>query len=197
MTQPVTIHPQSIEQEIISLYQSGISQKDISNQLGIGVKKIRSVLRTVGFDTSAYLRIPPEFEEVLLILLNAGISYRAVSEVTEISFHVIRDISERHSGRPRSRAYRKPLPYSATAREQGFLSRFLSGESFCAICTQLKLREEEILRCFGLVDLSVFAQHSAALRSLLKGEDISQYHERSLARKYGISTSVVKAYINS
>ena len=197
MAQSLYTDQQIPVQEIIDLYRSGMSQKDISTHLSVGLKKIRAILRKEGFNTTAYLRIPPEHEEVIHTLLRSGISYRAVSELTDISFHVVRELAQRHPDPCRRRAYRKLLSASSNVRDQEFLTRFLAGESFCVISVDLKLSEEEILRCCCLIDIADLARHSESLRARLKGEALNQCHERSLARKYGISTSVVKAYLNS
>ena len=182
--------------EIVRLYQCGMSQKDISAHLGIGLKQIRALLRWAGFNTSEYRRIPHEYEDAICVLLGAGVSYRAISEATDISFHVIRDIAERRSVKHVRHSYRRPDPGVLSLREQEFLTRYRSGESFCAVCADLSLGMEELLRCYSLLDLPARSIHSEALCRRLQAEDLRHTTERSLARKYGISISVVKAYLN-
>lgn len=181
---------------IVQLYsENGMSQNDISRLFDINLKHIRNILKQAGFDTSRYRRIPAKDEEVISILLLAGVTFRAAGEATDISFHVIRDIAERLPDRSARRIYKAPK-FTVTKREETFLSRFLSGESFCRICTSMHLSNEEILRCFSMLDNYALHQHSAALCRSLKAEDMNLNTVTSLARKYGISTSVVKAHLN-
>lgn len=182
--------------EIIHLYENGMSQNDIRRQYPVGLRTVRAVLRKAGFDTSSYRRFPVQFEEVLYVLLRAGVFYRKIADVTDISFHVIRDIAERRPGRDQRSAYLHPKVI-ITEREETFLARYQDGECFCVLCVSLGLSAKEILRCFALLDQDILARHRAALGERLRGEDMSLNTITSVARKYGISSSVVKTYLNS
>lgn len=185
------------DREIIQLYENGMSQSDINRKYNISLKHTRAVLKKAGFNTSGYRRIPAEHEEVIGALLLAGIPYRSVGEVTDMSFHVIRDIAERLPDRPDRRPYRK-LNYRKMARDEAFLSRYLDGECFCSLCVSMDLSDREIVRCYSMLNDPVsLSRHSDALRRRLNAEDKAHNTETSLARKYGISASVVKAHLNS
>ena len=184
------------QEEIIRLYKNGMSQNDISRMYGVRLQTTRAVLKEAGFDTFAYRKVPAGHEAVIQILVRAGITYRAISKATDISFHTIRDIAERRPARGMRAAYQQPKVV-ISSEEEIFLSRFLSGESFCMICDSLGLNARGILRCFALLDDTVLTQHSEALSLRLKAEDMSENTITSVARKYGISASVVKAHLNS
>ena len=183
-------------ERIVRLYKNGLSQNDISRIHNISVKHIRAILKKAGFDTASYRRIPAEYEKVIDILLLGGVTFRSAGEVTDISFHVIRDIAERLPEDSVREAYHKPK-FEITEREETFLCRFNQGECFCKLSVCMGLSKKEILRCYSMIDNSVLTKHRKALRRHLKAEDLTSNTVTSLARKYGISASVVKAHLNS
>lgn len=184
------------DDEIVYLYRNGMSQADICRKYNVGPKHTRTVLNRAGFNTSRYRRVPPEHEAVIGKLLLAGITYRDAADATDISFHVIRDIAERLPNKSRRRTYRKPR-FKPSKREETFFSRYLAGECFCRICVSMHMTGKEIVRCYAMLDDSALSLHGEALQRRLRSEDMEQNTVTSLARKYGISTSVVKAHLNS
>ncbi len=184
------------DKEIIQLYENGMSQNDIHRKYNINLKHIRAVLKDAGFNTAGYRRIPAEQEKVIRTLLLAGISYRAIGEATDMSYHVIRDIAERLPFGTGRQSYHK-RNHRMRDRDSEFLSRFLDGESFCNISISMHLDNKEILRCYSYLDHVALSRHSDALRQRLTAEDTNHNTETSLARKHGISASVVKAHLNS
>jgi len=181
---------------IISMYKRGMSQKEISEKYGVCQKRTHRVLQKAGFDTSAYRRIPNVCIEIIYVLLRAGVGYRAAGEATDISFHAIRDIAERHPrGLVRSE-YKEPR-LIITDRETAFMNRYLAGECFCMICSSMNMSRKEILRCYAMITDAILAEHRKALRARLNAEDMNYNTVASLARKYGISASIVKAHLNS
>ncbi len=184
------------ESEIIRLYENGLSQNDILRLYSVPLKTTRAILKAAGFDTASYRRIPTKHEEIIDILLRAGITLRRISEVTDISFFVISDISKRQINKIRQMRLLNDEP-ATTRRERKFLSQYLSGFSFCSIANSMSLNKKELLRCFAMLDEAAQQQHGEALRVRLNGEDMTQNTVTSLARKYGISRSVVQAHLNS
>lgn len=194
----MTKHAHSItlsDSEIIQLYENGLSQQDILRLYGIPVIKTRAVLQDAGFHTAIYRRIPLEYEEIIYVLLHAGISYRRIAEVTDISVHLIRSIAERRPNPIVEKRRIRFLP-TPTQREATFLQYYLSGHCFCVLGIYLELREQEILNCYALLDAKTVQVHHSALRCRLEEEDMQQNTVSSLARKYGISISTVKAHLN-
>lgn len=181
--------------EIIHLYENGLSQQDIRRLYDCSIKRIRNVLQTAGYNTAIYRKIPLEYEEVIQVLLRMGISYRAIAEVTDISYHVVREIAERRPNKTVKKTCIKKRE-AKTEREAMFLHYYLSGQSFCVLCVSLGLCKNEIHKCYALLDEAVIQTHRRSLRSCLLAEDLSQNTISSLARKYGISTSTVKAHLN-
>lgn len=191
-------HAQSItllDSEIIQLYDNGLSQQDILRLYGVPVIKTRAVLQDAGFHTANYRKVPLEFEEIIYVLLHAGISYRRIAEVTDISQHVIRSIAERRPN-PTVEKRRNWIPLTPTQREATFLQYYLSGQCFCVLGVYLELREQEILNCYALLDATTLQAHRRALHCRLEEEDMQQNTVSSLARKYGISASTIKAHLN-
>lgn len=181
--------------EIIRLYEKGLSQQDIHRLHSCSITKIRTVLQDAGYNTAVYRKIPLEYEEVIHVLLRARISYHAIAEATDISYHAIREIAERRSNKTVEKTCIKK-PKRKTEREAMFLHYYLSGQSFCALCVFLGLSKNEICRCYTLLDEAAIQTHRRALRSCLYAEDLSQNSISSLARKYGVSTSTIKAHLN-
>jgi transposase-like protein/very-short-patch-repair endonuclease len=67
-------------QNIISLYKSFVSIKDIATRLSINHKSVRKVLQSVGIDTTPRKNInPPDLQQVIE-LYNQGIGVRGIAE---------------------------------------------------------------------------------------------------------------------
>lgn len=183
------------DNEIIRLYKNGLSQQDISRLHGVDIEKIRAVLRRAGFHTAIYRKMPKEYEEVIYILLRAGISYHRIAAVTDISHHVIRSIAERRPDKTVKKIGKRKVS-ALTQNETKFLQHYLSGQCFCVLSVYLGLSKKEILNCYALLDENTIQVHQRALRWCLEKEDMQQNTVSSLAKKYGISISTIKAHLN-
>lgn len=181
--------------EIIRLYENGLSQQEIHRLHGCNIKRIRAVLQNAGYNTAIYRRTPMEFEDVIHVLLRAGVSYRAIAEVSDISYHVIREIADR-----RENKMIKKVPIrkrdAKSEREAIFLHHYLSGQSFCLLSASMGLTKNEIIKCYALIDDDSIRAHREALRTRIYAEDACQNTISSLARKYGVSASTIKAHLN-
>ena len=182
-------------EEIIHLYENGLSQKDIFRMYGTPIEKIRSILQEAGFHTAIYRKLPLEYEQVICILLQGGFSCQRIADVTDISYHVIRSVADRHRNKTSKKTRTRKLPVP-TEREAMFLQHYRIGQCFCALSVYLGLLKKEILNCFTLLDDPAIQAHRRALHSCLEKEDLQQSSISSLARKYGISTSTIKAHLN-
>jgi len=183
------------DEEIIHLYENGLSQQDIRSLYGGSIKRIRTVLQDAGYHTAIYRRVPLEYEQVICVLLHAGVSYRAIAEATDISYHVVRDIAERRPNKAVKKMQRKKRT-SKTERESLFLYQYLYGTPFCVLSVSMHLTKNEILHCYTLLDRDIIHTHQTSLGCRLLAENLGENTVSSLAHKYGISTSTIKAHLN-
>ena len=182
-------------EEIIALYKNGMSQKDICRKFDICYKRTSEVLKKAGFHTSKYRRCPVKHEDIIYKLYVAGISMSSIAKATDMSFHVIRDVIKRMPPRPERAIYVNPH-IELNDKDVLFLSRYTSGETFFLLCIDLNANDEDLVRFFSCIDVDIMMKHSYALCKRLKAEDMQNCTVTSLARKYGISSSVVKSHLN-
>lgn len=183
------------DEEIIALYKNGMSQKDICRKFDICYKHTSEVLKKAGFHTSKYRRCPVKHEDIIYKLYIAGISMSSIAKATDMSFHVIRDIIKRMPSRPERAIYENPF-IELNDKDALFLSRYISGETFLLLCVDLNANNEDLLRFFSCIDENIMKKHSYALCKRLNAEDMQNCTVTSLARKYGISSTVVKSHLN-
>ena len=88
---------EELENEIIKLYKEGYSQKNIKEHLGhleISLKRIRETLLSNGFCTHNYRAVSEVTKNIIELLIYEGYSYQKISSILDVSFHVIRELSE-------------------------------------------------------------------------------------------------------
>lgn len=80
--------------EIIKLYEDGYSAKDICDMFDVSALTVRNILRNAGFATHTYRKTEQVNKDKILLLVQAGYSYRQTEALLHCSFHLIREVME-------------------------------------------------------------------------------------------------------
>lgn len=84
-------------EEIISLYESGLSQKEIADKLNVSLAVIRDILKKKGYKTEKYRHLHPLLHSVIINLIKNGYTQKYVSKVCDLSFFTIKDVVKREN----------------------------------------------------------------------------------------------------
>lgn len=84
------------DEQIIALYDFGLSQKEIVQQYPVSVSRTRAVLQAAGFDTRGYRALSGNAMRVMKVLTMASFHGHDIDAVCDLSFHALRDVLERN-----------------------------------------------------------------------------------------------------
>lgn len=184
-----------LRKQIISLYKEGKSQSDIRRICGASLKIVNQTLIDAGFNPMDYRKIPEECKKIFFVLWRHGVTYQKASNVMDLSFDAVRDFVERTPKIVRT-TYMQPN-FDVSEDHKALVNMYVSGLTFFEICAKEGLDDERILQFYSLLSPEVLRKHSNKLCRRLRRKDMNRNTVYSLARKYGISVSVVKAHLNS
>lgn len=184
---------------IISLFRAGYSQNDIVSRYNVSVLHTRAVLQNAGEDTRGFRALSDTAQRVIALLVQAGVFYRDVETVCDVSFHAVRDFVERR-GLQGKRGHRVvtfvvPEDFVFESKDK-FLQGYLSGISFFNMVTLLSLSDTDIILAHRCVSAEDIVTHRANLRTRIEQEYIKGLSPAGIARKLDISRSIVRNLIS-
>jgi len=184
------------EKKIIDLYLAGYSQKDIIHKFNISSKNMRQILNQAGIETHNFRALDEDVTNVIIQLITSGVRFKDVERICDISFHATRDVVfrnnlQRASKRARYENGDMSVP-DTYVRNAEFLKRYLKGESFCALCKEFSLSDEEIVFEFLSVNDREAARHRKKLKEKVLADAALNFSPTSIARKHKISMAIVK-----
>lgn len=180
---------------IIALFRAGYSQNDIASRYSVSVLRTRAVLQEAGEDTRGFRSLSDTAQRVITLLVQAGVYYRDIETVCDVSFHAVRDLVERHGlqGKRGHRTVTFVVPNSLEfKRKSEFLQGYLSGTSFFGMVQRLSLDDTEIVMAHRIVNAEHIVQHRSNLRTRIEREHASGLSPAGIARKLDISRSIVR-----
>lgn len=188
----------TIQDQILQMYQSGCSQKEIRHKLNLSVARIRATLLGAGFDTRNYRRMDRTMIRVIDVLVSYGVYYRDIELYCDIDQDATRQHVSRH-GRLMTghlRTYKEvgddalAFPGFAT-----FLRRYDAGESFSRLVDDLGFTDTKIYDVFWyLWSTKDTKSHAANMRKRILQQLAAGYSPSAVARREHISVSLAKAY---
>lgn len=96
-----------MDKDIISLYESGLSQKEIAELFDISPKVTRAILQEHGFTTHNYRHINPLLYDIIVLLIKEGYCQNQISELCDVSVFVIREIVKKEKLQGKSQLNRQ------------------------------------------------------------------------------------------
>lgn len=81
-----------MDNQIIELYETGYSQKEICEMLNLKFIYTSAVLKENGYDTKSYRRIPDSVRNMVCFMIKEGFQQNIVSDILDISIHMVRCI---------------------------------------------------------------------------------------------------------
>ena len=185
---------------IVALFRAGYSQNDIVGRYNVSVLHTRAVLQDAGEDTRGFRALSDTAQRVIALLVQAGVYYRDIETVCDVSFHAVRDFVERHGLRG-ERGHR-PVSFvvpgdTVFVSKDDFLQGYLSGTSFFGMVTRLSLDDTEIVLAHRSISAEHIVQHRANLRLRIEQEHTNGLSPAGIARKLDISRSIVRNLLSS
>lgn len=185
---------------IVALFRAGYSQNDIVGRYNVSVLHTRAVLQDAGEDTRGFRALSDTAQRVIALLVQAGVYYRDIETVCDVSFHAVRDFVERHGLRG-ERGHR-PVSFvvpgdTVFVSKDDFLQGYLSGTSFFGMVTRLSLNDTEIVLAHRAISAEHIVQHRANLRLRIEQEHTNGLSPAGIARKLDISRSIVRNLLSS
>lgn len=196
----MTVEKAAITDEtIVSLYESGLSQKDIVNNYQVSVQRTRAVLQEAGHNTRGYRALNDTMKKVIFCLVKEGVYYLDIERVTDISFHALRDYVIKRAPRIVGRKAVPPKVVRPSLevfpKRDLIVSEFEDGATFCILVDKYSLSDKEILYFYmSLSDKSV-STHRKALKESILEDDKNGLSVGMIARKYSISRAIIKKYL--
>lgn len=180
---------------IIALFRAGYSQNDIVGRYNVSVLHTRAVLQSAGEDTRGFRALSDTAQRVIELLVQAGVYYRDIETVCDVSFHAVRDFVERRGlqGKRGHRIVTFSVPMDTPfKRKDEFLQGYLSGISFFGMVSLLSLDDPEIVLAHRSISAEHIVKHRANLRARIEQEHTSGLSPAGIARKLDISRSIVR-----
>lgn len=180
---------------IISLFRAGYSQNDIASRYNVSVLHTRAVLQSAGEDTRGFRALSDTAQRVIELLVQAGVYYRDIETVCDVSFHAVRDFVERRGlqGKRGHRTVTFVVPKGLAFKSKDkFLQGYLSGTSFFSMVSLLSLDDTEIVLAHRAVSAEHIVKHRANLRIRIEQEYTKGLSPAGIARKLDISRSIVR-----
>lgn len=185
------------DKQIISLYQSGLSQNDIAAIYKVSLSRTRSVLKDAKFDTRGYRALNEWQKRVIVALVRSGVRYLEVERVTDISFHALRDyigrIPRLTNRRTTPPVRVEPCPRRLPCKNE-LIYKFRCGTSFSKLAARYNLHERQILDFYHSIDEEILSEHRTALHEMILKDLADGLSVSIIARKYWISRAIVKQY---
>ena len=177
---------------IISLFRAGYSQNDIVSRYDVTVLRTRAVLQGAGEDTRGFRTLSDTAQRVIELLVKAGVYYRDIETVCDVSFHAVRDFVERRDLQGK-RGHRKDMVFEDKSE---FLQGYLSGISFFSMVSLLSLDDTGIVLAHRAVSAEHIVKHRANLRIRIEQEHTKGLSPAGIARKLDISRSIVRELLS-
>jgi len=195
----VTVVPAAVREKkdkILELYQEGYSQKDIAERCSITPKDIRQMLKEAGFETKRFRALDENTINIILQLITKGVQFKEVEDVCNIAVHATRDVVARNnlqraSKRARQEGTQLAVPEDFQKNPE-FLIRYLAGESFCALCEEYRLSNDDIVNEFLSFTEAQVRQHNDMLKQKVREDASLHFSPTAIARRRRISMSVVR-----
>lgn len=199
MARPIIIS----DEQIISLYLNGYSQKDIVAKYKISANRTRTVLKEAGYDTSGFRTLHDRMKQVIRVLAISGVYYLDLERVSDISIHAIRDymhLNPQFGVRATLPPKRRNLLDEDTVKQsfpiqQEFLAKYDEGDSFCALAELYKFTDADVMYAYYSIQEGNIRAHQAALLSRILEDQAAGMSTSGIARKHIISRSLVKSLI--
>lgn len=185
---------------IIALFRAGHSQNDIVSRYNVSVLRTRAVLQNAGEDTRGFRALSDTAQRVIQLLVQAGVYYRDIETVCDVSFHAVRDFVERRG--LQGKRGRRIVSFvvskeSAFESKDTFLEGYLSGTSFFSMVSLLALDDVDIVLAHRAVTAEHIVKHRANLRTRIEQEYAQGLSPAGIARKLDISRSIVRDLLSS
>lgn len=184
---------------IISLFRAGYSQNDIVSRYDVTFLRTRAVLQGAGEDTRGFRTLSDTAQRVIELLVKAGVYYRDIETVCDVSFHAVRDFVERRDlqGKRGHRRVTFTVPKDMVFEDKfEFLQGYLSGISFFSMVSLLSLDDTGIVLAHRAVSAEHIVKHRANLRIRIEQEHTKGLSPAGIARKLDISRSIVRELLS-
>lgn len=198
------------DEDIIRLYQEGLSQNDIVRLYKASLPRTRAVLQAAGFDTKHYRQITALIKDTMQALSDSGATYYGIEEICDISFDVVREIAfdpkNKSKGKTKKTWMRRKnsedIPRVMFPGRAEFADKFCSGASFCALCESMGLPMDVRVDLYWEIRNGTFQEadlqkHRAALYDLIRKDNNSGFSVTTIAKKHIISKSVVRKALDT
>lgn len=195
---PRTFVPDEI---IIELHRSGWSISDIVAHHKTSVRRVRKVLQEQGIDTSKQRSASKDLKECFLQLVSCGVTVREIAAATDSSAHLIRQVlrdNQVNVTALRGGDASAPRFSLQTKEWRVFLELYLSGNYGFLKCAEM--RGFSISDCVEAVlrlsqdDVSL---HQNRIRAHIIAQKETGLSVSSVAKRFGVSASLVKEVFNS
>lgn len=198
MAKKHTIEPS----KIIKLYEDDYSAKDICGMFDISALTVRNILREAGFATHIYRKIGKVSKDKILLLVQAGYSYKQIEKLLHYSFHLIREVVEDAGLIGFSPKNRPPVQLTVNEHEvsEDVLNQlselYNHGKYGLAKCAeQVGASDKEFLWFVFHLNPNTQAQHNNHLRIHIKKMYSDGTPVTAIAKKMSISPAIVKKFI--
>ena len=184
----------ALEKQIVDLYEKGYSQKDIRASLHVSLPFVRTILIERQYPTTRYRAVSSETKDIIELLVYEQYSYRVISLILNISFHVIRELPNTRDLRISNRE-RFPLNEETNhSVYELFLSEYKKGCSFLELYSRLSLGLQDVcpLAKKILEDSSILPMHQECLIKRIHLLLAEEHPVHMIAKQLHISVSVVK-----
>lgn len=185
---------ENLDEKIIAYYNEGYSQKDIHSLVKISLPYIRKVLLDNGYNTRKYRSVDLDTKNIIELLIYEGYSYRMISCILDISFHVIREIKEsRDLNISQKERFSIHDPVHSSVYET-FINEFKSGSSFLFLYETMNLGMQDVCPLASMIvkTENLILQHEKHLNNRIYSMLEEGYPVHMIAKKLYISVSVVK-----
>lgn len=200
MFEKIAVKERITDQEIIQLYSSGISQKDIVLNCPVDVSRTQRVLKKAGFSTHSYRATNEDIKRRVIDLLSFGCTYYGIEEKCDISFHSVREIVEKNGlkGLSRKARVQNNIDFAEninTGQAINFLNDYREGKSYISLCKKYNFDSYQALSAYNLISGADIKLHRDNMKNkmiFLKAKGLSA---ASIAGQLDISPAIVRKMI--
>lgn len=188
------------DEEIIELYSSGISQKDIALNYSVDVMRTQKVLREAGFSTHSYRKTNDYIKKCVIELICSGCTYYGIEERCDISFHSVREIVEKHDLKGISRKARlenkkSHTEYMITEQIEHFLNDYRNGCSYMSLFRKYEFSPQQALIAYNLISEADIKSHKENMKMKMLSLQSKGLSAASIAGQLDISPAIVRKTI--
>jgi len=184
------------DSDIVEMYKKGFSQNDISEIYGLPVIKIRAVLKAAGFETKDFRALNDEISRIIILLINNGAQFKDIEYVCDVSHYAVREVVASNGLKRVSKKARYSLPpFEPNTSFNGidyFIESYMNGKSFCYLCNEMKLSDNEILSLYFILVKENLDKHKEALKQLIINDSAYPFSNTALGKKHYISMAIVR-----